>query len=352
MTNNSPRRKLAIHVAKGLFSERWLSYCKDHGIPHKIVNCYSTDIVDQLADCGGLLWHHHQGNPKDILFARALLNALEHAGIAVFPDFRTGWHFDDKVGQKYLLEALGVEEFVPSWVFYSREEAAKWAMDAGWPKVFKLRGGAGSQNVRLVRSRAEAMHLIRRAFGAGFRPYDAWGSLQERFRKYRLGKTDVANVARGVARLLVPPPYARVRSRERGYIYFQEFIPDNDSDTRVIVIGERAFALKRMVRADDFRASGSGNFHYEREQFDERCIALAFAINKKIGAQCVAFDFVFNKENCPVLLELSYGFDPKGYDDCPGYWDKDLRWYEGKFNPYGWMIDSFLSQIREHGQAH
>ena len=32
--------------------------------------------------------------------------ALEHKGIKVFPDSKTCWHFDDKVGQKYLFEEL------------------------------------------------------------------------------------------------------------------------------------------------------------------------------------------------------------------------------------------------------
>jgi len=32
----------------------------------------------------------------------------------------------------------------------------------------------------------------------------------------------------------------------------------------------------------------------------------------------------------------------KGYDPCEGYWDKDLNWHEGAFNPYGWMVQLLL----------
>ncbi len=331
--------KLAIHYSKGLFSERWIAYCEQHQIEYKIVDCYASNIIEQVKDCSALLWHHHQGNPKDILFARQLLFALEHAGKKVFPDFKTGWHFDDKVGQKYLLEALAVKEFIPSWVFYKKEEALEWANLTSFPKVFKLRGGAGSQNVKLVSSRSEAYKLIHRAFGSGFKSYDPWANLQERYRKCRLGKTNLKNVIKGIIRIVIPPPYAKIKGNEKGYIYFQEFIPNNKSDTRIIVIAGKAFALKRMVRENDFRASGSGNFKYEKEEFDERCVQLAFDINLKLKAQSVAYDFVFDATNQPLLVEISYGFAPEGYDDCPGYWDEQLHWHEGKFNPYGWMVE-------------
>ncbi len=65
------------------------------------MDCHASDIVEQLRDCDGLLWHHSQMNTRDLLVAKAILSALEHSGFRVFPDWRTGWHFDDKVAQKY-----------------------------------------------------------------------------------------------------------------------------------------------------------------------------------------------------------------------------------------------------------
>ena len=52
--------------------------------------------------------------------------SVEASGKKVFPDFNTVWHFDDKVGQKYLLEALDLP-LVPTWVFYDKTEALQWA---------------------------------------------------------------------------------------------------------------------------------------------------------------------------------------------------------------------------------
>jgi glutathione synthase/RimK-type ligase-like ATP-grasp enzyme len=337
--------KLGIHYTRNSFFERWTTYCQLHDIPYKVVNCYANDIIEQLRDCDALFWHHQQGSAKDILMAKPLLFALQQSGKKVFPDFNTNWHFDDKVGQKYLLESLGITELVPTWVFYTREEALQWIEVTSFPKVFKLRGGAGSQNVRLVRTRREAKYLIKKSFGSGFSPYDAWGSLKERFRKYRLGKVDFNEVAKGIGRLFIPPAYAKVMGRVRGYIYFQEFIPGNSFDIRIIVIGRKAFALKRFVRKDDFRASGSGIFAYAKEEFDERCVKLAFEYTHKLDAQCVAYDFVFDSHQNPLLIEISYGFVKMVYDPCEGYWDEKLNWYPGKFDPYGWMIEGLIERI-------
>jgi glutathione synthase/RimK-type ligase-like ATP-grasp enzyme len=336
--------KIGIHQAKGSFSDRWIGYCEEKHIAWKPVDCYQSDIIKQLSGFDVLMWQISQNSPKAIFFAKQLIYSLETAGKKVFPDFQTVWHFDDKLGQKYLLEAIGAP-LAPTWVFYDKQEALAWAANADFPKVFKLRSGAGSQNVKLVQTRQQAKKLIRKAFGRGFPAYDPIGSLKERWRLYKLDKTNFRDLLEGVARFAIAPAYARVRGHERGYIYFQEFIADNDSDIRVIVIGDKAFAIKRMVRKDDFRASGSGNILYDKALIYEATVNLSFEMAEKLKTQCVAFDFV-HRDNKPLILEISYGFSPAGYDPCPGYWDKEMNWHEGKFNPYGWMVEEVLNSKR------
>ena len=333
--------KLAIHNSKVGFHPLWRSYCEEKKIPIKIVNCYDTDIILQLLDCDALLWHHSQGNPKDLLIAKQILFALEHTGFKVFPNFKTNWHFDDKIGQKYLLERVEAP-LVPAYVFYDKREALDWAELTTFPKVFKLRGGAGSSNVKLAKNKSDAKALIRKAFGGGFDNYNAYGSLQERYRKWRLGKTNTYDLLKGLLRFLHQPRYAKVSGKEFGYAYFQDFIPKNDSDTRVIVIGKKAFAIKRYTRKGDFRASGSGNFSAEKSQIDERCVMLAFQFAKNLELQVVGFDFVFDGQGCPLIVEISYGYVPEVYFDCEGYWSDDMNWHPGKYNHEAWMVDLLI----------
>ncbi|PAU92839.1 hypothetical protein CK503_14215 [Aliifodinibius salipaludis] len=336
--------KIAIHHQKNSFSSHWISYCEEQGFPLKIVNCYDNDIINQLEDCKGLMWHFHQSNPKDVLFAKQLLYSLEKAGKKVFPDFHTCWHFDDKVGQKYLLEAIDAP-LVPSYVFYDKPRAMQWIEETDFPKVFKLRRGAGSAHVKLVSNESEAKNLIKKAFGRGFSQYDKLGNLHERWQKYKKGKTSLWGVMKGVLRLGKTTKFARIAGRERGYVYFQDFIPGNNYDIRVIVIDGRAFAIKRIVRQDDFRASGSGNAQYEKHHFDLKTISLSLDIAEKLQSQCLSIDYVFQNET-PLIVEISYGFPPSGFiEDCEGYWDCNLEWHEGSFNAYGWMVDSIVSDL-------
>jgi glutathione synthase/RimK-type ligase-like ATP-grasp enzyme len=333
--------RIAIHKGKNDFSDRWVAYCQKKGIDYKVVNCYNNDIIQQLSDCDALMWHHYQTNPQDLLIAKPILFSLQQAGKKVFPDFNTNWHFNDKLGQKYLLEAIGAP-LVKSYVFFDKKDALIWAKNSTYPIIFKLRGGAGSMNVKIIHSYKGAKSLINKAFGRGFPNFDSVGYVKEAFRKKILNIGSWSSILKGIAMLGIPPRFTKVSGREYGYVYFQEFIPDNNFDIRVVVICDKAFAIKRIARKNDFRASGSGFIEYTKNNFNDKTIGIALRVAEKLKSQVVAFDFVYKEEE-PLILEISYGFVKEGYDPCVGYWDKNLVWQEGSFDPYGWMVDCLLS---------
>lgn len=338
---------IAIQNSKIGFHPYWIEYCKKNNIPFKLVNCYDNDIINQLQDCKILFWHHHHNGPKDLLIAKQLLYALEHTGFKVFPDFKTGWHFDDKIAQKYLFERIEAP-LIASYVFLDKKEAIDWANITSFPKVFKLRGGAGSTNVKLVKNKEHAKKIINKAFDYGFKNYNALESLKERWRKYKLGKVSLLEPLKGFARLFIRPKYTKIKGKEFGYLYFQDYIPNLICDYRIIVISNKIFAIKRFVRENDFRASGSGILAYEPSLFPIEMLELAKKISTKLKLQSAAFDFIIDKEIIK-LVEVSYGFPTEKFaNDCPGYWNEDLIWQEGKFNPYGWMIESELESLKSN----
>jgi glutathione synthase/RimK-type ligase-like ATP-grasp enzyme len=337
---------IAIHNSTSGFHPRWIEYCERNNVLYKLVNCYSNNLIEELDGCSALMWHYNQNNYKDNLVAKQILFALEHTNFYVFPDFKTAWHFDDKVGQKYLFERIMVP-FVPSYVFFTKREAMEWAHKATFPMVFKLRGGAGSQNVQLVKTHKEAIALISKAFGKGFSKYDAWTNLKERYRKFRIGLNSYQEVIKGVIRLFYKPAYARLAGNENGYVYFQEFIPNNDCDIRIVVIDGKAFALKRFIRENDFRASGSGKFSFDKSEFNENTVELAFKVANLLNLQITVLDFVYDLDNNPLIVELSYGYAHLAYDNCPGYWDEHLKWHEGNTVKEDWMVQLVLKSINQ-----
>lgn len=333
---------IAIHHRINSFSERWIKYCVNHNIDYKLVNAYDDDIIKQVKDCCAFMWHHHHTDFKDILTAKRILFALEQTGMKVFPDFNTAWHFDDKVAQKYLLESINAP-LVPSYVFYEKEKALKWAKATSYPKVWKLRGGAGATNVKLIRSNKEAIKFINKAFGKGFPQFDKINNLKERWGKYKEGRENFNGVLKGIGRLFLRTQFSKLSPNEKGYIYFQDFILNDGFDIRVVIIDGKAVALKRLVRKNDFRASGSGNLVFENEKIDKRYLEIGFDISKKISVQSLAIDLIHGKNDNIYIVEISYGFPMLNFlEGASGYWDTQLNWIEGVFNPQEWMIESLL----------
>ncbi len=286
------------------------------------------------------MWHYYHNNPKDYLFAKQLLFSLEQAGKNVYPNWRSSWSFDDKLGQKYLLEALKLP-LIPSFVYYSKEEAKNWANQYIFPTVFKLRCGAGSFNVCMVKNKDEAQKIINKAFNNGFRQYDPYVGIFEKIRKLKKGEASIKDVAKEVGHVLFQYQIEKSKGREKGYVYFQEFIPHCEYDIRVQFIGNRCYAMKRYVRKNDFRASGGGNIDYDGSKLPIEVIELSFSIAKILNMQTLALDLIPVADSYK-LAEISYAFAIDQGECDFGYYDDTLQWHKGKFDPYGWMVEEVL----------
>jgi len=311
------------------------------------VNVYRADIFDQLRGCDGFMWRFaHLPNLRQI--ARRLMPVVERElGLVVYPDQNTCWHYDDKIAQSYLLPAVGIP--IPkTWVWYDATLAKDWARKAEYPIVVKLLGGASAENVQLIRSYKEAEFLIDRLFGRGItrlsdidlKPWP-WG--RQRFRS--------------AAKLILKglPPQEKMDElhweRHKNYVLFQEFLPGNDFDTRVAVIGNRAFAQRRFNRKDDFRASGSGSFDTDPSKIDLEAVRLAFRVAERLKTQSVAIDCLLRgKER--VVGEISYSYVCWIGHECPGHWvlsgdpyEGELIWCEGRMFREEAQIIDFLARL-------
>lgn len=337
-------KRIAIHHYVGDFSDRWIEYCKEYNITYSIVDCYKNDIIEIMKDFDILLWSWNLGQHESLQFAKELIYSLEKMGKIVFPDFATSYFYDNKVGQKYLLEAINAP-VIPTNVFYNKNSAISWANKTTFPKVFKLSGGAGSMNVKLCRTKKQAISLINKSFGKGFAQVDRIDLFKDKIKRLKTNKSkeNFISLGKSFIRLFVPTKKEKDMSREKGYIYFQDFLPKNSFDIRIIVINKKAFAIKRMCRNGDFRASGSGNIIYDKTQIDINCIKIAHEVTVKLKMQSVAFDFVYNKDNKPVIVEISYHFAPYLYDKCEGYWTEKLEWNDAKINPQYMIIQGLLN---------
>jgi hypothetical protein len=151
--------------------------------------------------------------------------------------------------------------------------------------------------------------------------------------------------------LHLPDPYWDVHYR---YALFQDWLPGNDFDTRITVIGNRAFGFRRFNRPGDFRASGSGNIDWNPDDVDPQFIRLAFKLSRQLGTQSCAMDGLYRGSEA-VVCEISYTYSSSAVYQCPGHWrladsgdeSGDLQWCDGRTRPETAQIQDYLRRLEE-----
>lgn len=179
---------IAIHPQPGSFSDQWIAWCDAHGVSYRLVDCYRSNIIQQLKGCHGLMWHWAHYDRKAALFARQLTLSLEQAGIASAPIRQPAGIVTISWARNICSKQSGTP-LIPSHVFYDRMEALQWVAQTNFPKVFKQRGGAGSENVQLARSKEDAVRFIHRSFGRGWKANSRFHFLKERLWNVRRDRT-------------------------------------------------------------------------------------------------------------------------------------------------------------------
>ena len=323
ITTKMSAKKLAIHNPQSGWPLMCYNYCITNNIECIVVDGYDTEFIDTLKkeNIGFLIWIVDHTNAKDTLMARSVLYAVSNLGIKTFPDYYDLWHFDDKISQKYLLESISINSALTH-VFYDKQNALKFIEKTSYPLVAKLRKGSGARNVVQLKNEKDALVYIKRMFSKGIMPIPGVTSdFKNRIQITHSGSDLIKKIMK------IPSIFKRVFSNrkkfvnEKGYVYFQEFIP-HKFDIRIEIIGNKAWGCRRYVRKNDFRASGSDNLTQKPEDLPTDLLAMAFQIKDKLNLNSVGFDFLIqNKEY--KLIEMSYAF---GFaeGDAEFYYDRNL----------------------------
>ncbi|NCA82672.1 MAG: hypothetical protein EOM72_07970 [Opitutae bacterium] len=346
---------IGVHAAEpDGYAGRWETALQARGATVKRLDLLGPDPLGQVAGCDGVMWHWFHYPHEVRMAALPVLRVIEEQlRLPVFPDLATCWHYDDKIAQSHLLGALGIP--IPrTWVFWREADALAWCGQANYPVVAKLSMGASSQNVRLIRDAAEAGAYVERCFsGSGIvaRPAlpNRWGLRLRRRLKNAVKRIGPA-AAYVWANRFPAMPHPTFWMPQKNCALFQEFLPGNEFDTRVTVIGDRAFAFRRFNRPNDFRASGSGNLQHDPSAVDLRCVSAAFAAAQRLKSQSMAFDFLFRGAGQePVVVEVSYCYADWAVERCPGHWDSQLQWHEGHLWPEEAHVEDFLKRVEVQG---
>lgn len=310
---------------------RYARVLNDMGIAY-----HHAGLVDgsSLADLktGDVAIFRWAANEFHARIMQLVVPALERRGVVCIPRWNELWYFNDKVAVAQSLSDAGVRT-PRTKVFYTLEGLVADAKHWSFPVVLKDSIGAGGSGVFLVHSEeALIAQAARRFFSRGVL-FDARG-MWTRKGLLRVGKQFAKNGPLRFLRKVAPRLLGDLPWSPSGLVaplVLQEYVPGQEGDVRVTIIGHRAFYFRRANRPKDFRASGSGNIDFSQEGAGP-FVAAGFACARALGVHTVAIDFlVMNGE--PVAIEISPEFVCEAVQATPGFWNRKGEFIEGRLWP-------------------
>lgn len=338
-------RRVGVKTHTGLWTHAWEKFCLDKTIDYELVDCFSPGAIRLLKDFDVLLFHFENYVYNDMKHARSILYSAKKMGLKIFPDFSDCWHFDDKIAESILLDAISAP--VPEYfIFFSKDDFSKWLENSPkFPVVAKLKAGSGSHNVKMLNTLEDAKKYSSIMFGKGF------SSSPNPFYKASSNIKSVKSISEFKKRFKRIPEFLRTLrqssefEKEKGYVYLQEFVDNPGYDIKVVVVGDKVSYFVRRVRPGDFRASGGADFYYDRAHVPMNVVESALAVSKRLGVQCMGYDYVVDQSTGKgLIVEMSYGFSHKAVLGAGGHWDSNFEWIEEPLNAPEEIIKNMLKK--------
>lgn len=209
---------------------------------------------------------HYKDYIEDILLG------IQLQGGYLLPDFKYFRAHNNKVFMEILRDLFDFPEIknIASRHFGTLEDLIKRQKTVSPQSVIKSPVGAVSSGVSLSSDIKDLLRKIRRVS-----------------RIIHLAE-DVRDIARSIRR----KGYVK-ESVHRNKFLIQNLVPDLTHDWKVLVFGTKYYFLKRQVRQDDFRASGSGLFTFTMEVPPE-IFSFASRFFELLNVPHVSFDIGFD----------------------------------------------------------
>jgi len=296
---------------------RWTKYCRfldNNAFPYDFYNLHSSDWIEQAMKFDifiGIL-----SSEQYILqeMRRKYFLLERYYGKYCYPSFEHILIYEDKTLEAHISKVTGIP-FAPTHIFNNKSDALRSIGALRYPLVNKIDPGSGSMGVEWVRDQRHARRIIERAFSRSGR---ATHSLY---------------------------------FRQKNYVYFQDYIPNDGYDIRVEVVNNWAFGYYRKVLSGDFRASGMNLV--EKRALPEEAVRIAWKVNQIIKSPLLVVDMVHGLDGSYHIIEFSPVCQMElpeqlHVNGIPGVYIIDdngtINFHEGKY----WVHELALREFLEH----
>ncbi|MEZ8116412.1 hypothetical protein ACED44_15820 [Vibrio splendidus] len=152
-----------------------------------------------------------------------------------------------------------------------------------FPSVVKGYAGFGSSGVTLVKDKKELHTAVRRNMTS-----------------YVLNNFNLKEILKSAIKSFFR--YRGLYPTKLGRVVVQDFVPELKYDWKILVFGTEIFALKRFVKGDDFKASGSGIFDFDEVPSDS-LLKFSLDTRQKLDTPFVSLDVAESKDGDFKIIE-------------------------------------------------
>jgi len=287
-----------------------------------------------------VLFYSSVYNPEYLRFIQDTVKyiALKRPDIILIPDEHQLNSLENKGYQELYKDLLGIEKVAGK--YYGDIDEVIRENNLVFPFVLKLLKGALSSGVQLIKNEQELEN---------FRDQVKKKSLKEKA-AYVLNKRNSFKKDSNLAPVthLLKQNFEDVFTK-RIPVVVQDFVPGLECDYKVLVFGDKYFVVKRGIRENDFRASGSGKLQWDVPP--NEVLDYAKELKKVFKVPYISLDIgIDNVNNCYLFEFQGTAFGPATLTagDKFFYIESD-EWKikEGKFNleeEYAYAINHFINE--------
>lgn len=249
------------------------------------INFMSTDILIYTSSDNDEI----RSYLKDILY-------FTNDQCQIIPSYEILLAHENKGFQEVVKSKLNIKDLAENYFFDLSE------YKRSFPYVLKTVDGSGSSGVKLIKSDKDLNDAINNSSDISLKR-----KTKNIIRYYQLPQEnyDIYNY--------YYKPFKRFVA--------QEFVADLTCDYRILVVGDRFYAMRRDVNKGDFRASGSKNFNYH----DVPLSALDYAkeVFDKLNNPYISMDIVVKDEKSYLIEYQGTNFGSSVLRKSDGYYMKN-----------------------------
>jgi glutathione synthase/RimK-type ligase-like ATP-grasp enzyme len=245
---------------------RYARFLENNSIPFKFYSIHDHDWLEKSKPFDVIIGKPASASFELEEFQEKVFILENHLKKNCFPGFKETILYENKKIESYLSEIYGFP-FIHTYISYEKKDAIELLERMNFPCVSKIVPGSGSIGVELVLSKTKAKRIIDSAFSL--------------------------NGRKGYV----------LYSRQKNYVYFQDFIQNDGYDMRVIVVGKKVFGFYRKTIKGDFRASGMKL--EEKRELPIEAMKIARKLNMVINCPFLVVDMLHGKDGNFYINEIS-----------------------------------------------